>query len=202
MLSNICGDSYYTDKMVSRLSYHYDRNLCTWKFLVILKQGQGAIYINIPFYQYRDPLSKIRWSCDSLIFNMKITYPERQSLFETGPDVFPDTSESHYNTVQLTHWRRAMHIYITNQTIIGSDNGLTPCQRQAIIWTKAGILLIEPSGTNFSEILIKIQIFSFNKMHLEVSSAKWWPFCVSLNVLNMILAKRMPLANVRKISDF
>ena len=27
-------------------------------------------------------------------------------------------------------------------TIIGSDNGLSPDRRQAIIWTKAGILLI------------------------------------------------------------
>ena len=29
----------------------------------------------------------------------------------------------------------------------------------------------------FSEILIKIQNFSFAKMHLKVSSAKWQPFC-------------------------
>ena len=43
-------------------------------------------------------------------------------------------------------------------TIIGSDNGLSPGRRQAIIWTNAGtcILLIGPLGTNFSEILIEI----------------------------------------------
>ena len=41
-------------------------------------------------------------------------------------------------------------------TIIGLDNGLSPDQRQAIIWTSAGILLLGPLGTNFSEILIKI----------------------------------------------
>ena len=41
-------------------------------------------------------------------------------------------------------------------SIIGSDNGLSPGRRQAIIWTNAGILLIEPLGTNFSEILIEI----------------------------------------------
>ena len=33
-----------------------------------------------------------------------------------------------------------------------------------------------PLGTNFSEIWIKIQTFSFTKMHLKLSSAKW-PFC-------------------------
>ena len=36
---------------------------------------------------------------------------------------------------------------------------------------------IGPLGTNLSEILIKIQYFSFSKMHLKVSSAKWRPFC-------------------------
>ena len=53
----------------------------------------------------------------------------------------------------------------------------------AIIWTNAGILLIEPLGRKFSEILIEIRTFSFNKMHLKVSSSKWRPFCLGLNVL-------------------
>ena len=61
---------------------------------------------------------------------------------------------------QLTHWGRVTHICVRNLTIIGSDNGLSPGRRQAIIWTNAGILLIGPLGTNFSEILIEIHIFS------------------------------------------
>ena len=36
-------------------------------------------------------------------------------------------------------------------TIIASDIGLSPGRHQAIIWTSAGILLIVPLGTNFSE---------------------------------------------------
>ena len=32
-------------------------------------------------------------------------------------------------------------------------------------------------GTNFSEIQIKIQNFSFMTMHLKMSSGKWRPFC-------------------------
>ena len=63
----------------------------------------------------------------------------------------------------LTHWGRATHIYVGKLTIIGSDNGLSPGRRQAIIWTNAGILLIGPLGTNFSEILIEIHAFSFKK---------------------------------------
>ena len=60
---------------------------------------------------------------------------------------------------------------------IGSDNGLLPIRRQVIIINNAGLLSIGPLGTNFSEILIKIQNFSFTKMHLKLSSAKWRPFC-------------------------
>ena len=85
----------------------------------------------------------------------------------------------------LTHWGRVTHIWVGNLTIIGSDNGLSPGRRQAIIWTSAGILLIRPLDTSFSEILIGIQTFSFKKMHLKMSSAKWRPFCPGLNVLRM-----------------
>ena len=89
-------------------------------------------------------------------------------------------------TSMWTHWGRVTHICVDNLTIIGSDNGLSPGRRQAIIWNNAGLLLIEPLGTNFSEISIGIQTFSFKKMHLNISSAKWRPFCLGLNVLKAI----------------
>ena len=57
-----------------------------------------------------------------------------------------------YVVTMLTHWGRVTHICVVKQTVIGSDNGLSPGRRQAIIWTNAGILLIGPLGTNFSEI--------------------------------------------------
>ena len=78
------------------------------------------------------------------------------------------------------------HICVGNLTIIGSDNGLSPGRRQAIIRTNAGILLKRPLGTNFSEFLVKILIFSFKKMRLKVSSAKRRPFCLGLNELTML----------------
>ena len=59
----------------------------------------------------------------------------------------------------LTHWGRVTHICVSKLTIIGSDNGLSPGRRQAIIWTNAGILLL--------------------------STAKWRPSCLGLNVLNI-----------------
>ena len=84
---------------------------------------------------------------------------------------------------RLTHWGRATHICVGKLTTIGSDNGLSPGRRQAIIWTNAGILLIGTLGTNFSEILIDFHTFSFKKMRLKVSSAKRRTFCLGLNVL-------------------
>ena len=89
------------------------------------------------------------------------------------------------NDSHLTHWGRVTHICVGKLTIIGSDNGLSPGRRQAIIWTNAGILLIGPLGTKFSEILIKIYTFSFKKINLKVSSGKWRPSCLGLNELTV-----------------
>ena len=99
-----------------------------------------------------------------------------------------DVSVLHHNKISpsvsdLTHWGRVTHICVAYLTIIASDNGLSPSRRQAIIWTNAGILLIGPLGIKFSEILIKINTFSFKKMHLKLSSAKRRPFCLGLNEL-------------------
>ena len=88
-------------------------------------------------------------------------------------------------TMHLTHWGRVTQICVGRLTIIGSYNGLSPGRRQAIIWTNAEILFIGPLGTKFSEILIEIHTFSFKKIHLKMSSAKWRPFCLGLKVLKI-----------------
>ena len=44
------------------------------------------------------------------------------------------------------------HICVSNLIIIGSDNDLSPARHRVIIWTNDGTLLIEPLGTNFSEV--------------------------------------------------
>ena len=76
-----------------------------------------------------------------------------------------------------------MHICINKLTTIGSDNALSPGQRQAVIWTNAGILLIWTLETNFSEFLSKIDTFSLKKVHLKMLSAKWWQFFLGLSVV-------------------
>ena len=79
-----------------------------------------------------------------------------------------------------------MHICISKLTTIGLNDGLPLGRHRAIIWTNAGILFIGPLGTNFSEILIEIYTFSFKEMHLKMSSGKWRPSCLSLNVLSYL----------------
>ena len=88
-------------------------------------------------------------------------------------------------TLKLTHWGRVTHICVSKLTIIGSDYGLSPGRRQAIIWTNAGILLIRTLGTNFSEILnscIFIQENAFENVVCEMAS-----ICLGLNVLNIAI---------------
>ena len=79
---------------------------------------------------------------------------------------------------------RVTHMCVSKLSSIGADNGLAPARRQAIIWTNAVILLIGPPGTNFSKLLFEIHTFSFKKIHLKISSGKWRPFCLGLNILH------------------
>ena len=109
------------------------------------------------------------------------------------------TGQAHHGLF-LTHWGRVTHICVSKSTITGSDNGLSPDRRQAIIWTNAGILLIGPLGTNFSENLMEILTFLFTKMRLKVSSAKWRPFCLSLNVLSHFMNKSLQPAEMHVVA--
>ena len=77
---------------------------------------------------------------------------------------------------------RPSDAYMRQWSIIGSDNGLSPGRRQAIIRTNAGILLIGPLGIYVSEILIEIQTLLFTKMYLKISSEKLRLFRLRLRV--------------------
>ena len=45
-------------------------------------------------------------------------------------------------TITVTHWGRVTHICVSNLTIIGSDNGLSPGRRQAIVRTNDGQIIV------------------------------------------------------------
>ena len=105
---------------------------------------------------------------------------------------------SRYHAFWITHWARVT--LICKLTIIGSDNGLSPGQHQAIIWTCAGIELIRTLGTNFSEILSDIHTYSFEDMYLKMS-AKWQTICLGLIVLILFCqASRYMLFIAKKLS--
>ena len=85
------------------------------------------------------------------------------------------------------------HIYIFKQKCKTPEMSVTNasliylsrrCNRWCTInfSTNAGILLIWLLGTNSSEMLIEIDAFSFKKTHLKMSSGKWRPSCLGLNV--------------------
>ena len=134
------------------------------------------------------------WSvCSFILSKIDIHLNSKVILMEPGTPIY-NFFQDYWSTLYLLNSTLIyfcinslrpsdQHIWVSELTIIGSDNGLSPGWRQAIIWNNAGLLLIEPLGTYFSEISIGIQTFSFKKMHLNMSSAKWCPFCLDLNVL-------------------
>ena len=63
----------------------------------------------------------------------------------------------------LIHWGRVTHICFGKLTIMVSDSGVSTGRHQAIIWPNAEKLSIRLSATNFSEMLIGNQTFSFKK---------------------------------------
>ena len=69
-----------------------------------------------------------------------------------------------------------LEVLRNHQVSIGSDNGLSPIRRQAIVLSKAELLSIRHLVTNCTEILIKTQNFSLAQMHLKRPSAIWRPF--------------------------
>ena len=89
------------------------------------------------------------------------------------------TVESGNGWFWLTHWGRVTHICVGKLTFTGSDNGLSPGRRQAIIWTNVGILLTRTWGTNFSEIsYIFIQENAFENVVWKMAAILSRPQCV------------------------
>ena len=97
---------------------------------------------------------------------------------------------------RLPKWRpfcRGDYRSSVNWVSIGSVNGLSPVQCQAITWTSAGLLSIGLLGTYFSEVWSGILSFWFKKIQWKMLSAKmvailsrrrwvkvgWWGFTLA-----------------------
>ena len=89
-------------------------------------------------------------------------------------------------------------------TNIGSDGGLSPDRRQAIILIKAKIMFIGPLGTNSIGLSIEWNSNIFIQENSKMSSGKWRPFCLDLNVLKMSWAhnSKLVVATIFLLNDF
>ena len=72
--------------------------------------------------------------------------------------------------------QRGQMMHAEYASVNGLDNGLFPVRRQAII-------PIKPQGTHFNGILFENKKFPFSYFDWKMSSAKWRPLCLGLNLL-------------------
>ena len=127
---------------------------------------------------FRDyPLKIIATSPGGQVVELLI-WPHDSVFFDQDGGVIQGHGAKHFNSL------RPSDAYASgNSAIIGSDNSLLPVRHQANIEANARLMQIGTLGTNFSETLVDIKTFSFKKIYLKMSSGKWWPFCLGLNVL-------------------
>ena len=144
-------------------------------YSVVYDQYENVLSRHVPVLLLRH-MVVVLVQCLLSCYNIRICTIFHCRSLSTCINLQSAKNQSHSTCVCITHWRRVTHICVGNTTIIGSDNGLSPGRRQAIIWTNAGILSIGPLGTNFGDNLIEIHVSSFKKMHLKMSSGKWRPF--------------------------
>ena len=109
-----------------------------------------------------------KWGTTQIIMPYVVTRPQRAKGNTTNL-----RHSGFYPGVVIIHHKS----YNSSLTSIGSDNDLSPGQRQGSIWNNAGILLIGPFGTKISDILLETHTFLFINIHLKMSSGKWLPFC-------------------------
>ena len=128
---------------------------------------------------------KIRRPLGRLIFNMGIAIPGKTVfLIETAPwyhFIWGGFHSVHYNCL----FRGFQKGHCPVQTGPRIPRNLSFLNRRSFEpGSSSEPVLTGPLGTNV-EILSGIQTFSFNGMHLKMSSAKWRPLCLGLNVLKM-----------------
>ena len=92
----------------------------------------------------------------------------------------------------LSHWDWKTHLCVKQLTIIDSYHGLSPGRCQVMNWTNTDLLSIAPLRMNFSDVQIflfknetefSLSFHSFKKTRLKISSPKWRPPCLGLDVL-------------------
>ena len=144
--------------------WHFISRKCLWKWRpfclslnVLITVTQASTWnVETPFTSIIDPSRVGNYHASILTEGSFVT-------LSASPKFPIECFDSHtsipYLAIILTHWGRVTQLCVHKLSIIGSDDGFLPDRRQAIIWTNAGILLIGPLGTNFSEIVIETDPF-------------------------------------------
>ena len=83
------------------------------------------------------------------------------------------------NTTLITHWGWMTHICVgiwppLVQIMACRLVGAKPFSEPMMGYCQPWVKLLWKS--------IEIYVFSYKKMHVKISIAKWWPFCLGLNV--------------------
>ena len=113
---------------------------------------------------------KLHWKCHLQNFGRFTSVSMYQLYFYMRNTVY----WSRHRAAYMRRWTGSASVQVMACRLFGA---------KAIIWTNADFLSIGPLGTNFSEIRIEMQNVSFMKMHLNLLSAKWRPFCPRRNEL-------------------
>ena len=128
------------------LNYWIVLKFCIEHHSVLCTISERFTFVRGNHQSTTDSLTK-RQYCGHLIFSLMLA----RTNWWRNNGFAGDFQHHDAHTMECwTHWSWKTHIYVSKLIIIGSENSLSPGQRQTIIWINAGILLIEPLRTNFS----------------------------------------------------
>ena len=158
---NIWRPAIWHDDVVNKgIRFYLSLSIMVWVMYLIFH----SITRNFISLSKSDSLSLCRISSKRIIIYANEDYDILTILIPTLPMIFRGMNTHQSDVVVVS--------FVSPGLPATPHSKQIHILRQAIIWTSAGLLSIVPWGTNLSEILIKIQNFSFAKMHLEISSAK------------------------------
>ena len=123
----------------------------------------------------------LTWKSYNVFFLVGAVVDERNDSFSHLPVASLNASLISFELTHLPPSAAYMH-----RLIIVSGNGLSPVRCQAITRINDDLLSIGHLETNFSEIVFEIITSSIKELRLNMSSGKWQPFCLGLNVLKAL----------------
>ena len=151
---------------------------------------EGTIFLHAYQLYALGCVSKIKSILSIIVYSVyralclqltQFSWDDRENVY------FISSSSLNRKYAPLTYWGPVTHICVGKLATGGSNNGLSPSRRQAIIWKKkAGMFFYFTLRNKFQWNIYRNHIFSFKKMYIKISSAKCRPFCLGLNVLTIV----------------